>query len=59
VRYGTAAEVREQRRETLAAAYAGNPARFRHRHPEPPKLPSIAWINEPIEQKDEPGQKAS
>jgi len=59
VHHGTAAEVREQRRETLAAAYAANPTRFRHRHPEPPALPSVAWINEPIEQKEEPEQKTS
>ncbi len=29
------------------AAYAANPARFRHRRPTPPKLPTIAWINRP------------
>jgi putative transposase len=49
VHYGTAAEVRAQRQDTLNAAYAANPARFRHRHPEPPKLPTVAWINEPSE----------
>ena len=47
--YGTAAEVRAQRQLTLDAAYAANPARFRHRRPEPPKLPTVAWINEPPE----------
>jgi putative transposase len=47
VHYGTAAEVRAKRAETLDAAYAANPARFRHRRPEPPKLPTVAWINEP------------
>ena len=45
--YGTATEVREQRGHTLNAAYAANPARFRHRRPTPPELPTIAWINEP------------
>ena len=45
--YGTAAEVRAQRTETLDAAYAANPARFRHRRPTPPELPTVAWINEP------------
>ena len=59
VHYCTATEVREQGRETLAGAYAANPARFRHRQPEPPALPSVVWINEPIAQTDEPGQKAS
>ncbi len=32
---------------TLDAAYTANPARFRHRRPSPPKLPTVAWINEP------------
>lgn len=47
VHYGTAAEIRAQRAVTLNAAYAANPARFRHRRPQPPKLPTVAWINEP------------
>ena len=47
VHYGTATEVRAQRQVTLDTAYAANPARFRHRRPEPPKLPTVAWINEP------------
>ena len=58
VHYGTAAEVRAQRAETLEAAYAANPIRFRHRKPEPPKLPTIAWINEPLTE-EEVLQKAS
>jgi putative transposase len=49
VHYGTATEVRAQRQTTLDDAYAANPARFRHRRPEPPKLPTVAWINEPTE----------
>jgi putative transposase len=49
VHYGTATEVRAQRRITLDGAYAANPARFRHRRPAPPKLPTVAWINEPTE----------
>ncbi len=48
VHYGTAEEVRSQRAETLDAAYAANPARFCHRRPQPPKLPTMAWINEPL-----------
>lgn len=47
VHYGTATEIRAQRAVTLDAAYASNPARFRHRRPEPPKLPTVAWINQP------------
>ena len=48
VHYGTAEEVRSQRAETLDAAYAANPIRFCHRRPQPPKLPTVAWINEPV-----------
>jgi len=47
VHYGTATEIRAQRARTLDAAYAANPARFRHRPPTPPKLPTVAWINQP------------
>jgi putative transposase len=47
VHYGTATEIRAARAETLTAAYEANPARFRHRPPTPPKLPRVAWINEP------------
>ncbi len=47
IHYGTADETRAQRAVTLDAAYATNPARFRHRRPQPPKLPTVAWINEP------------
>ena len=39
-----------QRAITLAAAYAANPARFGHRPPQPPTLPTVAWINEPTPQ---------
>lgn len=42
VHYGTADEIRAQRAVTLDAAYGANPARFRHRRPSPPKLPTIA-----------------
>jgi putative transposase len=49
VHYGTAIEVRAQRQNTLAAAYTANPTRFRHRQPEAPELPTVAWINEPTE----------
>ena len=47
VHYGTADEIRSKRTITLETAYAANPARFRHRRPTPPKLPTVAWINEP------------
>jgi putative transposase len=47
VHYGTATEIRAQRAATLDAAYAANPARFQHRRPRPPRLPTVAWINDP------------
>jgi putative transposase len=47
VHYGTAVEIRAKRKVTLDAAYAANPARFGYRRPHPPKLPTVAWINEP------------
>ena len=49
VHYGTAIEIRAQRAATLDAAYAANPTRFTRR-PHSPKLPTIAWINQPIEE---------
>ncbi len=47
VHHATATEIRAQRGQTLNAAY---PARFRHRKPEPPRLPDAAWINQPSRQ---------
>ncbi len=34
---------------TLDAAYTTKPAQFRHCLAKPPKLPTVAWINEPTE----------
>lgn len=47
VHYGTATEIRAERARTLDAAYAANPRRFCNRRPTPPKLPTVAWINNP------------
>ena len=47
VHYGTATAIREQRADVLDAAFAANPDRFRGRRPTPPKLPTVAWINDP------------
>jgi putative transposase len=47
VHYGTATEIRAERVRTLDAAYAANPRRFCGRRPTPPKLPTVAWINNP------------
>jgi len=50
VHYGTATEIRTERANTLDAAYAANPDRFRSRRPAPPALPTVAWINDPSRQ---------
>ncbi|RPJ32093.1 MAG: IS3 family transposase [Planctomycetaceae bacterium] len=47
VHYGRAAEVTEQRRQVLAAAYAAHPERFVNGTPRPPELPKEVWINKP------------
>lgn len=47
VHYGTASEIRADRARTLDAAYTTNPDRFRGRRPTPPKIPAVAWINNP------------
>jgi putative transposase len=47
VHYGTATEIRARRAKTLNAAYTANPTRFCGRRPTPPKLPTVAWINNP------------
>jgi putative transposase len=47
VHYGTATKIRQQRAATLDAAYTANPTRFRNRRPQPPQLPTVAWINDP------------
>jgi putative transposase len=47
VHYGTATKIRAQRAVTLDAAYSANPTRFGNRRPTAPKLPTVAWINDP------------
>ena len=49
VHYGRAERVRERRGQVLNAAYAAHPERFVRKAPEPPALPTVAWINEPKE----------
>ena len=50
VHFGTATEVRTQRQQTLNAAYTAHPERFGNRRPQPPKLPAVAWINQPSQE---------
>ncbi|TDO33204.1 integrase-like protein, partial [Kribbella sp. VKM Ac-2527] len=47
VHYGRAETVRAARAVVLSAAHARNPERFARKHPEPPALPTAAWINRP------------
>jgi putative transposase len=47
VHHGRAKQARAQRQAVLAAAYAASPERFVRGAPEPPTLPSAAWINKP------------
>ena len=47
VHYGRAEALHAVRRHVLATAYAAHPERFVRRAPEPPPLPTAAWINPP------------
>jgi putative transposase len=48
IHFGTAQSIRANRANVLATAYARNPERF-SQQPEPPKLPTVTWINPPTE----------
>jgi putative transposase len=52
VHHGRAEALRLQRAQILAAAYASHPERFVHGVPQPPKLPTAAWINRPRDQEE-------
>ena len=47
VHYGRAELIHQQRTRVLAAAYLLHPERFVRKLPEPPALPTAAWINKP------------
>jgi putative transposase len=47
VHAGQAEAAHAARRQVLAAAYARHPERFVRRAPQPPPLPTAAWINPP------------
>jgi putative transposase len=49
VHYGRAAAMRDKRAIVLNTAYAEHPERFVRKYPEPPRLPTAVWINEPEE----------
>ena len=47
IHYGRADVIQAERARVLAAAYAANPERFGRGMPQPPQLPTAAWINRP------------
>jgi len=47
IHHGHAQQLRADRAQVLAAAYATRPERFVARPPVPPALPTAAWINKP------------
>jgi len=47
VHSGRVGLVLDQRRAVLASAYAAHPERFVRKPPEPPAVPTAAWINRP------------
>jgi putative transposase len=47
--YGRAELIHQQRTRVLAAAYLLHPERFVRKIPEPPALPTAAWINKPAD----------
>jgi putative transposase len=54
VHYGAAAALTQRRADTLGAAFAANPIRFKGLAPKPPELPTAAWINPPKEDSTRP-----
>jgi putative transposase len=49
IHYGYAEQILVARRDTLHAAYVAHPERFVRKLPQPPVLPTAAWINPPRE----------
>jgi putative transposase len=47
VHYGHANALFQQRAQTLELAFLANPKRFKGNAPQPPRLPTAAWINPP------------
>ncbi len=52
VHHGQAQALFKQRADTLDAAFAAHPKRFKRTRPQPPKLPVAAWINPPKKESD-------
>ncbi len=52
VHHGQANAIFQQRADTLDAAFAAHPKRFKGKCPQPPRLPTAAWINPPQQEPD-------
>jgi len=52
VHHGRAEALQADRARVLEAAYAAHPERFVRGMPQPPKLPTAAWINRPATEED-------
>jgi len=52
VHYHRAEAIRQRRAQVLDAAYTAHPERFVNKPPEPPRLPTVAWINQPPGKED-------
>lgn len=50
VHYGQAQALRRARQDTLDAAFLAHPKRFKSKSPQPPMLPTAAWINPPTKE---------
>ncbi len=49
IHYGTAEAIRYKRAGVVGEAYTAHPERFVRKPPEPPKLPTSSWVNQPNE----------
>ena len=56
VHYGQAQAAYDARAQVLANAYAAHPERFVRQAPQPPQLPTAAWINPPKPMTDSPSE---
>lgn len=57
VHHGLAKDILKLRADTLVAAFAEHPNRFKGQCPQPPKLPIAAWINPPKRKIDDEKRK--
>jgi putative transposase len=56
VHCGRAGALRLARQATLDAAFLAHPKRFKNKTPQPPAMPTAAWINPPPKETATPNQ---